>query len=285
VTLGVGALCSTTDKPHLPHPNAIVLLSHVSGSTCTDSRGELHTIYSYPEEKLFGVCVGRIEMAADLFPAIQREFKQLKAKNFETYTEALNNVVCSHRVHHFRFDVLPNFTVVHGDIPQDHPRKVTEAWQQYDVGVHLIVGAFGDNGHVHLFVVARIERLNGWVHPAIFPGFAAIGLGAHSADFWLHYRRQVWSHGLKQSAYHAYEAAHLIERTQNVAGRMEMMIATNNKCFHLTVENPRPAGCPVSLLDLEAMTRKCGPRDTNADPAKPESSTPISSGRKRRRSQ
>jgi hypothetical protein len=160
------------------------------------------------------------------------------------------------------------------DTSRDQQREVTEAWQQYDVGFHLLVATFNDDGQALMYLIARMEDSRAWVHRLFFPGIATIGLGAHAANFWLNYRRQVWGCSVRQSAYHAYEAERLTTEPSSDVN-MELVIATKEKTFHLTHDVPELDGCPVSFSELEKMFSKYGPRDTN-DLGHPKSLTPAS---------
>ena len=60
MTLGIGVLCSSTPQLHAPRPDAIVLLGDTIGSTDTESIEGLHETYIDPNEKLFGICIGRV---------------------------------------------------------------------------------------------------------------------------------------------------------------------------------------------------------------------------------
>ena len=91
MTLGIGVLCCSMPPPHVPRPDAIVLLGDTIGSTETESVEDLHEMYIDPHSKLFGVCVGHMEKAGSLFQFIQTEFHQLQHRNGRTCAEALNN--------------------------------------------------------------------------------------------------------------------------------------------------------------------------------------------------
>jgi hypothetical protein len=219
-------------------------------------------MYVYPDERLICACVGQIEKAGDLIPAIQNEFQQLKTRNHRTFAEAVHKAVYSHRAEHFRFDVLPRYYFMSEDTSRDQQREVTEAWQQYDIGVHLLVATFNDDGQAVMYLIARTENPSGWVHPSLFPGIATIGLGAYAANFWLNYRRQVWGCSVRQSAYHVYEAERLATKPSNDIN-MEMAIATNEKTFHLTHDVSKLDECPVSFSELEKMFSRYGPQKTD----------------------
>jgi hypothetical protein len=262
MTIGIGALCSTLSQPHTPRPDSVVLLANTIG-TDTDLTGNLQKSYLFPDERLFFVCVGRVELAADLVPLIRREFKQLKFRNHGAFVEALGKAVYSHRADHFRLNVLPSYYFVPGDPSGDQHRKVSEAWQRHDVGVHLLVATFDEQGQALLYVIAPMENTSGWVHRTPFPGVATIGLGAHAANFWLHYRRQTWACSVRQSAYHTYEAKRLATHA-SADVNMELIVATNRKTFHLTHDTPTSDGCPVSWSEMRPMFDKYGPQDTTA---------------------
>jgi 20S proteasome alpha/beta subunit len=248
MTIGIGVLCSTMPRAHR-RPDAVVLLSDVVGSTDAIPTNDVQKVYVCPDERLICTCVGQIERAGDLIPAIQNEFQQLKTRNRRTFAEAVHKAVYGHRAEHFQYDVLPRHYFIPGDISRDQHSELTQAWQQYDIGVHLLVATFNDDGQAVMYLIARMENPSGWVHPSLFPGIVTIGLGAHAANFWLNYRRQVWGCNVRQSAYHAYEAERLATKPSSDIN-MEMVIATNEKTFHLTHDVPELDECPVGLTPL-----------------------------------
>jgi hypothetical protein len=260
MTIGIGVLCSTMPRPHVPRPDAIVLLADAVDPPDMDAVDELHKAYVYPEEGLIAVCVGNVERADGLLRSVQEEFRQLQERNPRSCTEALEKAVHGHRIQHFQADVLSP-----GDAPSPQDPQLVEAWHLYDVGVHVIVGTFDDNGLALMYLVARIDNLGKRLHRVSSPGFATIGLEAHSANYWLYHRRQVSGRSVRQSAYHAYEAARLITGPRSAGGSLEMIVATKERAFRLTDKERELEGCPVSLLDLEKMFERYGPRDTDQD--------------------
>jgi hypothetical protein len=269
VTTEIGVLCST--RPNRPFPDAILLLADSAHSADADSSEGVQKLFIYPEQKLYCGCVGRVEKSGDLLAAIEREFQELAPRNDAAFTGGLNRAVYGHRAQHFCYDVLTNYLFDPENIPSDQQENVLHDWRRYDVGVHVLAAAFDERDEAHLYVLARIESLEGWVHRAVFPGFATIGLGAYSANDWLHCRRQTPSRSVRQSAYHAYEARRLTKRTPVVNANLELLLATQNERFHLTAETPELKGCPVSLPELEEMYGKYGPRDTTGDLGYPKS--------------
>ena len=256
MTLGIGVLCSSKPGPSVPRPDAIVLIGDTIGSTDPEFVEPQHEMYFKSAEKLFGICIGRITRAASLFESIQREVLQIQNGNLRACEEALNKAVHGHRADHFQSDVLPP-----GVIPSPSDPRLLDAWQQYDVGIHLLVGTFSSDGKALLYLVAQMENTDQRVHRVY--GDATIGEGGSYASFWLNFRQQAPGLSLRQSAYHAYEAARLTARPPGLDGSLEVIVATKDKAFHLTASTPEPEGCDVSLLELEMMLDKYGPRDTN----------------------
>ena len=243
MTIGVGVLCSAEVGGHASRANAIVLIAGDTGTFPADYRwDDLHNIFIYPDEKVFGVCLGHMEMAEDLLLAIREAFQRLTARKHSAFAEALNQAVLDHRVQHFKCDVLPSYRFVFGESPLGDQPEVLDAWQRYDIGIQLIVGTFDDGGRALMYTVARMEGICGLVHRTLFPGVATIGHGAQSANFWLSYRRQALVKSLKQSAYHAFEATQLALRDRGGRGHAELIIATNDKAFHLSKDQPAQIG-------------------------------------------
>src|ERR1039457_3530257 len=97
LTIGIGILCSTKQKPHSPRPDAFVMIADTMGSTDTDSTDELHKMYIMPESRLFGVCAERMEMVSDLVPSLECEVKALSKRTHGEVMGALNKAVYAHR--------------------------------------------------------------------------------------------------------------------------------------------------------------------------------------------
>jgi hypothetical protein len=256
MTLGIGVLCSSKPVPCVPRPDAMVLIGDTIGSTDIESAEAQHEMYFNPVEKLFGICIGRINRAAGLFHSIQKELLQSQDRNVHACEEALNKAVHGHRAEHFQSDMLPPET-----IPKPSDPSLLDAWQQYDVGIHLLVGTFSSDGKALLYLVAQMGNTDQRVHRVY--GDATIGEGGYSASFWLNFRQQAPGRSLRQSAYHAYEAARLTARPPGLDGGLEMIVATKDKAFHLAARTPEPEGSYISLLELESMLEKFGPRDTD----------------------
>lgn len=64
MTIGIGVLCSTKPRPHVPRPDAIVMIADTMGSTETDSTDDLHKMYVGDDVHLYAVCAGRMEKCA-----------------------------------------------------------------------------------------------------------------------------------------------------------------------------------------------------------------------------
>jgi hypothetical protein len=263
VTIGIGVLCSTQPSPYSPRPDAIVFLGDATGSEETDSAHDKRRIHIHPEEKLFYVSVGRVEKSVDFLATIRKEFRKLKSKNDLTVTEALNRSAYEHRARHFHFDVFSDYYVPYDDNPYDRRQHMLEAWQRYDVGVQALVATFDKEGQALMYMIARLEGLEGVVHRILFPGSAVIGYGVYEASFWINIRQQAWGCSTIQSAYHAYEANCFAAGTPLVRENLEIMLATTRSIFHLSEERPKLKGCPVSFDGLEAMFNRYGPHSTD----------------------
>src|ERR1700683_2383608 len=197
--IGIGLLCSSGGNTKSPYPDALVLMASVTGKSHSDYAASRLKLFRYPDEKLFGICVGSVATSADLISDIQREFRQLRRRDHVAFAEALNTAVFDHRAQHFQFDVLPDYKSPTGAILHELEPSVFEAWRIYGIAVHLIVGTFDDQGHAVLYVVARMGNAPGWVHRTVFPGVATIGDMAPNANFWLEYRRQTFHASVRES--------------------------------------------------------------------------------------
>ena len=103
------------------------------------------------------------------------------------------------------------------------------------------------------------------IHLMTLNGFCAIGSGEFGALFWLSYREQNLAMGVHRSAYHAYEAKIMSEQSPHV-GKDDIMllVATHQKYYVLSKEQPEVEGCPVSLSKLTEEFGHFGPRSTES---------------------
>jgi len=139
---------------------------------------------------------------------------------------------------------------------------LVEAWQKYDVGIHVLLGTFTDDGKALLYLVAQMESFDQQLHRVF--GDAVIGEAGYGASFWLRFRQQASGLSTQQSAYHAYEAARLAGGSSSNS-TLEMIVATTTKAFHLTHKHPEVKESPVSLRELERMLERYGPHSTERD--------------------
>ncbi len=262
MTIGIGVLCSTKPRPSLIRPDTIILVADTMGSTETDSTPELHKLYV--EDGLYVVCAGRVEMASEVVSMFQEELKKIPVRAHGNIWEALNRAVHEHRMSHFQWDVVAaRHMFTPGAIFEKEHEKIMEEWQNYDVGLQMLVGTFHHSGMALLYYVGPVYERAGWVHFDQFPGFATIGSGSQNANFWLNFRHQQLGLNPKQSAYHAYEAKVMAAKAPTVNNNLEMVIATADQHYLLTEERPEVENCQFSLTELKSMFSKYGPRDTN----------------------
>jgi hypothetical protein len=165
-----------------------------------------------------------------------------------------------------------------GQILAQEYDRLMAAWRSFDVRAQLLIGTFDDDGLALLYLIGRVEGVDGLVHLCEFPGHSAIGAGFYNADMWLNYRQQTLGLSVAQSGLHAYEASRLASSAPSVNKDIEILVATKESHFHLSSEAPSIANCPISLPWLKQMAKKYGPRSTNdlgfgAHPSKPKSSS------------
>jgi hypothetical protein len=263
MAIAVGVLCSTEHGSRGAYPDTIVLIANDS-RTANDDYGVCHQkVFVYPDEKCFGICIGRIEtMGCELLPAVQKDFQDLTDRNPRLFLERINEIVFDYRRRYFQSDILSNYRFFSGDIPQEYHSEILELWQHHDIGAQVILGTFDNDGAAVMYIIGEVEGLRGWVHQIAFPGFATIGHGSHSANFWLSYRRQTSRKSVRRSAYHAYEAMRLALAPEDQNDVSELILATSDEILHLNKDAPEDNRCQVSLRELEEMYAQYGPHDT-----------------------
>jgi hypothetical protein len=267
LTIGIGVLCSTQPRPYAPRPNAIVMMSDTMGSTDTDSTDDLHKMLIDSDLKVFAVCANRLERCGDLWPLIQSELKSKNNRSHGQTMDALNRAVHGHRANHFRYDILnTHFSLIDGVLTGSE-EKILEAWERYDPGVEMIVGTFDSAGMALLYKISfeygADGKRAGWVSMYEYPGTASIGTGSYNAMVWLNYRRQHLSLNIKQSAYHTFEAMKMASSAPTVNENVEMLIATVEESSHFSKDSDLSAQ-QISLSELMKLTKRYGPRDTDA---------------------
>lgn len=242
------------------------MLSDTMGSTDTDSTDQLHKMLIDKDRMLFAVCSDRIERCSDLWPVIQKEVDKLKIRTHGNYLEALNKAVLGHRTQHFKYDVLYSRYAMDEQTMLATPEKIQEEWAVYDSQAAMIVGAFDQHGQALQYIIMNPNHRGGsgsWVEPTMFPGNAAIGVGAYNADFWLNYRCQNLGFSIRQSIYHAYEASKMASKAPTVNEECEIMVATKDTVTHHSTTFPvPPLDFPLSLATLAALFKERGPQNT-----------------------
>ena len=280
MTIGIGVLCSTQPKPHSPRPDAIVMIADTMGSTDTDSTDDLHKMWIDDDLKLYIVGAGNLDLCGELVVTLENEIKELPTRSHGAISGAINKAYQMHRAQHFQWDIVWNKLQIPlvGNVADAN--QVKREWQQFHLGIHMLVATFDHTGQAYLYLVGKFADVDKVVHLCEFPGYSVIGTGGGNAQFWLNYRRQVLGQSIRQSAYKAYEAKRMPARAPTGNDKIEIAIVLHDKTFHLSEENPVISGCPVSIPELDAMLRKYGPRKTDdLGHAKPPSVPQRSSGR------
>ena len=273
MTIGIGVLCSTEPRPHVPRPDALVMIADTMGSTETDSTGELHKMYFFPEEQVFAVCADRLERAADLFPLVRDSLKAIQEpRSHGAMLQALNEAVHKHRSDHFKWDVVFTRYAIGGQILAERQDRLYEEWGNYDVGAQILLGTFDNEGFARLYYLGQFDGIPGLVHTIAFPGFISIGTGSPNATMWLNYRRQNFALNVKRSTFHAYEASLLAAKAPTVNVDIEMLIATSTGACHYSRDGTSHQGSGISLSELANLFKKYGPQSTEDLGFKPTSS-------------
>lgn len=274
MTIGIGVLCSSQPKPHLPRPDSIVLIADTMGSTETDSTDELYKMWINDELRVYAVGSGILEFGGELFMIVENELKEAsKASVPRTHaimSAALNKAFQIHRAQHFQWDIVQSRLAIPliGQIAD--LELLRKEWQQFQLNIHMLFASFDDTGQAYLYTVGQFYDATGNLNPKTvylseFPGYAVIGSGGDNANSWLNYRRQSLGRSIKQSIYHAYEAKRMAARAPTVNDAVEIaIIPAGGKSFHLSERDPVIDGCPVSLPELESWFEKYGPQSSDA---------------------
>lgn len=259
MTIGIGVLASEGKKT----PDRLVLCADTLGSfgdAC--STMSLHKIFAYPSANIFAVGSGDLTKASELMTKVAVGVEADGKQQYGNIYDAISIAVSRHKSARFRHEIIPQYGLIPEKGWEDEAKKLglldkllKEEWSKYLIGCRVIIGTFAEHGSAHLFFVHD----KGTVHPVTVPGFNAIGTGANNATFWLMYRNQHLGMGLLRSAYHAYEAKLMAEKSPHVGkDDIEMIVASADKHYVLTHDNPERQGCPVSLTKLRELWDKYG---------------------------
>jgi len=271
MTIGIGVLASEGKKV----PDRLVLCSDTLGSfgdVC--STLSLRKRFIHPKANVFAVGSHDLTKAGELVAKVAKAVEaQVEAQGFRDYGKIFDAVcisVSEYKSARFRYEVVSQYAIAPEKGWMDEAKRLglldrllKKEWPAHSIGCQVIIGTFAEHGSAHLFLVEH----NGFVSPVTMPGFNAIGSGAINATFWLAYRDQHLGMRLLRSAYHAYEAKLMAERSPHVGkDDIEMVVASVDEHFILTNEAPEPSGCPVSLTKLKEMQKKYGvPRTDDLD--------------------
>jgi hypothetical protein len=142
VTIGIGVLASTQPKPHLPRPDAIVMIADTMGSTDTDSTNELYKMWINDDLRLYAVGAGTLEYGGELFSILERHLQEIN-KSGQPMTHARIMTAITESFHilrsqHFQLDVIPQMFL---STPAGHVRlakeeEVFKAWKKYYTPAH-----------------------------------------------------------------------------------------------------------------------------------------------------
>jgi hypothetical protein len=279
MTIGIGVLCSTTDRSEII-PDAIVLISDTMGSSETDSTGELHKMAFDPAHRIFAVVAGRVEIAAELFPLIRAQFATIPQGNrlHGSIWRALTMAVANHRNEHFSCDVVMTQFAIGGQILAQEHERMMEAYRAYDTGYQMLLGTFDDDGRALLYYIGRLDGDTALVHLMEFPGYFAVGTGGYNANMWFNFRRQRLGHSIRRSALHAFEASRMASSAPTVNNDIEVAIALKDRAYYFSRAIEAPSDCPISLNELVALAEQYGPKSTEALGLPTQSASQTSAG-------
>jgi hypothetical protein len=263
MTVGIGVLCSEGKE----RPDHLILTCDSLGSFGDEnSTASLHKLFSRQDANIYAVAAHDIGKAAELVTKIGNAVKARSNGTYGQTYDAICFAVHDYKSARFRYEVVTQFGLAPIVGWMEEAKKIgvldkllKKLWPKFSIECQLIVGTFAEDGSSRLFLVEHY----GLVHPVSLPGFVAIGSGASGALFSLCYRNQTMDMGLRRSAYHAYEAKIMAERSPHVGkADIQMLIANPKQACLLTEQEPERSGCSVSLTELKEWLEKYGPKKT-----------------------
>jgi hypothetical protein len=232
------------------------------------SHSRLHKLFRFPDVGFYAAACGRIDRAAELTQLIYQNLRTLDS-SARTYGACHQRIALScfiYKRDRFMLEELPKAGIAPS--LEELVRVVTpgvdsallERWQGYNFGCDLIVGFFDTRGRAHLFCSDATDLT---LQNCSYPGFAAVGSGADNAMFWLSYRQHTQGMGMRRSAYHAYEAKLMAEKSAHVNEHVEVLLASATERWYISTHRKgSDESAPVTLAELADLYEQYGPRST-----------------------
>ncbi len=271
MTIGIGVLArqESLRNDANANPNTIILMADTLGSWADQySHGRVHKAICFPKEQIYAVAANRIDKASEFMPMIAATLGSIQPADRE-YAHILHSIVMSahnYKRERFNIEIVSKFFVTPFNLealqrlPDPVQGEARKAWEEFDIGVDLVIGTFDGRGRAFLFVIDG----RGTVENLTFPGYAAIGSGGDNAMFWLGYREHVLSMSPRRAAYHAYEAKLMAEKSPHVNSELDIVFAQPGACEVISSHHP-PVGKSIAPFDretLKAWHRQFRPRKT-----------------------
>lgn len=268
MTIGIGVLATQAQVK----PDTLILVSDTFGSALDDtaSTQRLHKMFAFESDGLYAIAADNINNAGEILPRVLYRLQGESVRTYGSIFHCIHAGVADYHRWRIEREVLPKYSWIKGDLENEETKElVRDECMRFNLGCEMIVGAFDDDGRALLFEtfsVGHTEQEDG--PPTIVlargntvPGFAVIGKGRDSADFWLNYRDHALSYSPRRAAYHAYEAKRMAENSPYVNDKIELLVA--NKTGHIRLDDKAPTGADWSLQEMRELFSKYGPRHTN----------------------
>jgi hypothetical protein len=267
MTIAIGVLGSGASRG-----DTLILAADTQGTQGEDkSTDRLHKIFI--GHNVYAVVAGAdVNKAGSLFSRIDAKINALPIKHSEAIFAAIHSSMFEFHKMMARYEVLPWFSydldqlcvdLGNGELPKRD--GIEEALRAYDLNFELIIGAFDNDGRALLFQTyatpaVESDSMMVYLDTKCVPGFAAAGTAVDVGLFWLNYRDHTLSYPDIRSAYHAYEAKRMAEKSGYVNERTNMLIATASR--HDWIDDNHQKSGNWSLDMFKKMFKKFGPRGT-----------------------
>ena len=272
MTIGIGVLATSPEgRKENRRPDTAILIADTMGSYgSVDSHPRLHKAFIFEKAGMYAVAADQIDRAGELLAAIEQAILVIP-KAERTHGELTRTVaaVCygykrgKFTTHEFPKLRLPPQEIDPTTVTPALNAIVQERWENFSIGCDLVLAIFTAGKTPTLMQVNGAEHELGNM---MFPGFAAIGVGAEHAVFWLSRRQQMFGYVPLRAAYHAYEAKIMAESSPHVNEHLDIIVATDNEQWYSSthrIDHRFPEHPEINIKNLQRMWKKYSTRDTS----------------------
>jgi hypothetical protein len=267
MTIGIGVIGSGEKRG-----DTLILVADTMGTAQHDSSSteRLHKIFPGPDTYI--VASGNMNYAADLVPRIMKHIDLCPVRKSDAILNAIYTAMFEYHKWRVGREVLSKYKLSDWEDAEGMRDLIRDECWSFNLGCELIIGTFDVDGRALLYRTSRVAHEEHADSPStlvhvwgeVVPGFTVVGTGSDPADLWLNYCNHTLSYSDKRSAYHAYEAKRMAEKSPHVNERIEMLMATPHR--YDWIHDRGPVSGDWSIGMFREMFDEFGPKDTDRIP-------------------